>query len=337
LLKSGLLGNKNSTSNNDIVDCASCKLGKSKTLPFPLHKTRTTKPFELLHIDVWGIAPVISHKHYRYFVTFIDDFTHFTWVYFLRSKSEVFSVFKALLALVETQFSAKIKILQSDSDGEYMSNEFQFFLQSHGIISQHSCPFTSQQNSVAERKNDHLLDVVRTLLIESCVLSHFWCEALSTVVYLITRLPSPNLNNDSPYFRLFGQAPYYSNLHIFGCVCFVHLPAHERNKLIAQSVKCAFLGYAGTQKGFLCYDPHACRTRVSRICWNPKSFFLKKLALLSQQQTSKFPSLSVLPHFSESPTPIQKFTLGYVYCKRTPLAYDPSTSLTEVPPHLIMF
>ena len=145
-----------------------------------------------------------------------------------------------------------------------MSNKFQFFLQSHGIISQCSCPFTPQQNSVAERKNRHLLDVVRTFLIESCVPSHFWCEALSIVVYLINRLPSPTLNDDSPYFHLFGHALNYSNLHIFGCVCFVYLPAHERNKLIVQSIKCAFFGYAGTQKGLLCYDPHARRTRVSR-------------------------------------------------------------------------
>ena len=166
MLKSGLLGNKNSTfSNNDIVDCASCKLGncklgKSKTLPFPLHKTHTTKPFKLVHTDVWGIAPIISHEHYRYFVTFIDDFTRFTWVYFFRSKSEVFSMFKAPFALVETQFPAKIKILQSDSGGGYMSNESQFFLQIHGIISQCSCPFTPQQNNMAERKNRHLLDVI---------------------------------------------------------------------------------------------------------------------------------------------------------------------------------
>ena len=147
-----------------------------------------------MHTDVWGIAPVISHEYYIYFVTFIDDFTRFTWVYFLRSKSEVFSVFKALLALVETQFSAKIKILQSDSGGEYMSNEFQFFLQSHGIISQRSCPFTPQQNGVAERKNRHLLDVVRTLLLESCVPSHFWCEALclydSSLFFYKTTFPS---------------------------------------------------------------------------------------------------------------------------------------------------
>ena len=124
-------------------------------------------------------------------------------------------MFKVFLALIETHFSTKIKILRSDSGGEYMSNEFHFFLQSHGIISQRSCPFTPQQKGVAERKNRHLLDVVHTLLIESCVPSHFWCEALSTAVYLINRLPSPTLNDDSPYFYLFGHAPNYSNLHIF--------------------------------------------------------------------------------------------------------------------------
>ena len=84
LIKSHSLGNKNLTSSKiDIVDCASCKLGKSTWLPFPLHTTHTTKPFELVHTDVWGIAPIISHEHYKYFVTFIDDFTRFTWVYFL--------------------------------------------------------------------------------------------------------------------------------------------------------------------------------------------------------------------------------------------------------------
>ena len=96
-----------------------------------------------------------------------------------------------------------------------MSNEFQIFLQSHGIISQRSCPFTPQQNSVAERKSHHLLDDVCTLLIESCVPSQFLCEALPTAVYLINRLPSPTLNDDSPYFCLFGHSPNYFNLHIF--------------------------------------------------------------------------------------------------------------------------
>ena len=122
-----------------------------------------------------------------------------------------------------------------------MSNEFQDFLQSKGIISQHSCPSTPQQNGVAERKNRHLLDVVRTLLLDSSVPPCFWCEALSTAVHLINCLPSPMLNHVSPFSKLFGHSPLYSDLRTFGCVCFVHLPTHERHKLTTQSVKCVFL------------------------------------------------------------------------------------------------
>ena len=108
----------------------------------------------------------------------------------------------------------------------------------------------------------------------------------------------------------------------FGCVCFVHLPAHKRNKLTAQSVKCAFLGYAGTQKGFLCYDPHARRTHVSK---NVIFFFLNQ-PFFSTQQPSKFPSLSALPHFPESLTSVQRFKPGYVYRRHTPTS-DPPTGL----------
>ena len=189
LFNSGLLGNKACSSIDLSFDCTSCKLGKSKVLPFPHHASYASQCFELIHSDVWGIALVVSHAHYKYFVTFIDDFSRFTWVYFLRAKGEVFSVFKCFLALLETQFPASIKVLRFDSGGEYMSNEFQVFLQSKGIISQRSCPLTPQQNGVAERKNRHLLDVVRTLLLESSVPPRFWCEALSTAVHLINCYP----------------------------------------------------------------------------------------------------------------------------------------------------
>ena len=202
LFNSGFLGNKACLSIDLSFDCTSCKLGKSKVLPFPHHASRASQCFELIHSDVWGIAPVVSHAHYKYFVTFIDDFSRFTWVYFLRAKGEVFSVFQRFLALLETQFSASIKVLRSNSGGGYMSNEFQVFLQSKGIISQRSCPSTPQQNGVAERKNRHLLDVIRTLLLESYVPPHFWCETLSTAVHLINRLPSPTTNHASPFSKL---------------------------------------------------------------------------------------------------------------------------------------
>ena len=152
LFNSRLLGNKACSSIDLSFNCTTFKLGKSKVLPFPHHASRASQCFELIHSDVWGIAPVVSHAHYKYFVTFIDYFSRFTWVYFLWAKGEVFSVFQRFLALLETQFSASIKVLRFDSGGEYMSNEFQVFLQSKGIFSQRSCPSTPQQNGVAERK-----------------------------------------------------------------------------------------------------------------------------------------------------------------------------------------
>ena len=218
LFNYGLLGNKACSSIDLSFDCTSCKLGKSKVLPFPYHASRASRCFELIHSDVWGIAPVVFHAHYKYFVTFIDDFSRFTWVYFLRAKGKVFSVFQRFLALLETQFSASIKVLRSDFGDEYMSNEFKVFLQSKGIISQRSCPSTPQQNGVVERKNRHLLDVVRTLLLESSVPSCFWCEALSTAVHLINHLPSPTTNHVSPFSKLFDHSPLYYDLRTFGCV-----------------------------------------------------------------------------------------------------------------------
>ena len=115
-------------------------------------------------------------------------------------------------------------------------------------------PYT-QQNGVVERKNRHLLDVVRTLLLESSVTSTFWVETLSAAVYLINRLPSRVLDFASPYYRLHHHHPNYLDMHTFGCVCFVHLSSHEHHKLSTQSVKCAFVGYSISHKGFVCYDP----------------------------------------------------------------------------------
>lgn len=74
---------------------------------------------------------------------------------------------------VTNQFSTTIKTLRTNSGGEYMSIEFQFFLTSNGIIHQRSCPATPQQNRVAKRKNRHLLDVVLTILLESSVPTMF--------------------------------------------------------------------------------------------------------------------------------------------------------------------
>jgi len=133
-------------------------------------------------------------------------------------------------------------------------------------------------------------------MLDSFLPPRFWCEALSTAVHLINRLPSPSLNNDTPFLRLFGHPPTYTNLRTFGCVCYVHLPPQERTKLTAQSVKCAFLGYSTHQKGFLCYDPDLQRIRVSRnVIFQENTYFFA-----DNHDIGSSPSISVLPFFSNN-------------------------------------
>ena len=329
LLKNGFLSNKSIIPDSSF-HCSVCKLAKSKTLPFRSNAHHADKCFDIIHSDVWGISPILSHAKYKYFVTFIDDYSRFTWIYFLRSKNEVFSMFKTFLAYIENQFHTCIKILRTDSGGEYISAAFQEYLQQKGIISQRSCPYTPQQNGVAERKNRHLLDVTRALLLQASVPSHFWVEALTTAVYLINRLPSQVLGLNSPFFRLYSTQPSYDGLHLFGCVCFVHLPPSERHKLGAQSVKCAFMGYGTTQKGFVCYDVAARRLRISRnvVFFDHQDFF----PFVSPDA----PGFAILPTFPAVSHAPERFKPGYVYTRRKPAPplpdSDPSPDHTPIAP-----
>lgn len=93
-------------------------------------------------------------------------------------------------------------------------------------------------------KNKHILETIRALLIEYKAPSIFWCEAVHTAIYLINRLPTPVLNNISPFKSLYHKPHVYSHLRTFVCLCFVHLPSLERNKLSQQAAKCVSLGYS---------------------------------------------------------------------------------------------
>ena len=105
VLNFGSLGNKERSSLS--LESDSCKLGKSKRLPFPLHasSSRDSHGFDLIHSDVWRPSSVCSHEKFKYYVTFIDDHSRFTWVYFLCSKYEVFCNFTVFLVYIENHFS----------------------------------------------------------------------------------------------------------------------------------------------------------------------------------------------------------------------------------------
>jgi hypothetical protein len=195
--------------------CNACQLVKSHKLPYSLSTHRSTRPLELVFSDVWGPAPTFVGG-YKYYISFIDDFSKFSWIYLLHNRSEVAQIFLQFQAHVERLLETKIKFVQSDWGGEYQSVHNKFF---HSLGTGHcvSCPHTHQQNGSAERKHRHIVETGLALLAHAHVPLKFWDEAFLTATYLINRLPSHVIHNTTPLERIFHTPPNYSILRIFGC------------------------------------------------------------------------------------------------------------------------
>jgi Reverse transcriptase (RNA-dependent DNA polymerase)/Integrase core domain/gag-polypeptide of LTR copia-type len=247
---------------HDSNNCDCCHFAKQHRLPFSEHLNKTNDIFDLVHSYTWGNAPVVSREGFRYFVTFIDDKSRTTWLYLLKSKREVISVFKEFYNMVRTQFNKAIKILRTDNGTEYTNHEFQNNLRELGIIHQTTCPRTPQQNGFAERKNRHLLEVTRSLLFSGNLPKLFWADAILASCYLINRLPSKILDYKSPLEIVYKRDINLSHLRCFGCICYLHV--QNSNKLDPRSKKCVFIGYSSLKKGYKVFDPSTNSVHFSR-------------------------------------------------------------------------
>ena len=186
----------------------------------------------------------------------------------MHSKSEVEKLFKEFYAFVENQFQTKISILRTDNGTEYFNQYLTSFLREKGIQHQSTCSYTPQQNGVAERKNHHLLEVSRALMLSMNVPKYLLGEAILTAAYLINKSPSRVLKFNTPLNclkqlypdnRLIPSLP----LRVFGCTVFVHIPTQFRSKLDAKAEKCVFIGYVSGQRGYKCFNPVTRKTHIS--------------------------------------------------------------------------
>ncbi|CAJ2656182.1 unnamed protein product [Trifolium pratense] len=242
-----------------LFKCEACEFAKHHRSHFPLQPYKPSKPFSVIHSDVWGPNRTGTLSHKKWFITFIDDHSRVCWVYLLKGKSDVCQAVKDFVKMVQNQFQTNIQVFRSDNGKEYFNTMLSDFFRENGIVHQSSCPNTPQQNGVAERKNRHLLEVARALLFASKVPNYLWGEAVLTAAYLINRVPSKVLNFKTPIhiFKECFPNDRVSNdltLKIFGCTAFVH--EHKNiSKLEPRAIKCVFVGYSPTQKGYKCFDP----------------------------------------------------------------------------------
>lgn len=158
-----------------------------------------TKSFELIHIDTWGPFSVPTREGFRFFLTIVDDFSRATWVYLLKHISDVLHVFSGFISMVETQYNSKVCSVRYDNANE---PNFTDLYHQKSIKAFHSCPETLEHKSVVEKKHQHLLNVARALMFRSGISLDFWGECVVTATFLINRLPSKVLKNQSPYQKL---------------------------------------------------------------------------------------------------------------------------------------
>ena len=194
LVKDELVSGLDYNVSNEIDFCESCVNGKICRSPFPrVGRERAEEPLGLVHSDVCGKLNSPSLGSAEYFVTFIDDKTHYVWIYALKNKHEVFQTFREWKSLVEKSTGHKLKIFRTDNGGEFTSTEFESYLKEEGIKHEYTIPKTPQQNGVSERMNRTLVEAVRSMLVDAKLPHRFWAEALSTAAYLINRSPTKTL------------------------------------------------------------------------------------------------------------------------------------------------
>lgn len=248
-------------------ECEACLRGKMKKEAFPKKSEhRATRPFELVHSDICGPMQVESKGGSKYMLTFKDDYSRYTTVYFVKHKSETLSKFQEYVNAVEKQTGQGIKTLniyadedevktiRSDNGGEYNSKNFDKYCAEKGILHEFTNPYSPQQNGVAERLNRTIMESARSMLYKANLPLQFWAEACSVAVYLQNRSPTVALNNTTPFECLFKSKPDVSNLRVFGCVTYVHVPDSQRKKLDAKAHKAIFVGYPPGVKGYKLYD-----------------------------------------------------------------------------------
>ncbi|KAG6590589.1 Gag-Pol polyprotein [Phytophthora cinnamomi] len=246
--------------------CDGCSLGKQTRVSYMKSSpNRAKQVLEVVHSDVCGPMQTSTFGGKRYFVTFIDDKSHFCVVYLMRNKSEVAAKFAEFVALAETQTGKRVKTLRSDNGGEYTSREMAKFCSDRGIVQKFTPPYTPQLNGVAERMNRTLVECARCMLEHAGLSKGYWGEAVVTATFLRNRCPTRAISHDkSPHQVWTGKKPLLANLKVFGCHAYVLVPKAKRSKFDARSVRCRFLGYSEHEKAYRFEEIESGRVLVSR-------------------------------------------------------------------------
>jgi hypothetical protein len=235
--------------------CSACQVGKQVGAHHPHKNIMTTDmPLELLHIDLFGPIAYISIDESKYCLVIMDDYSRFTWVFFLKEKSQTQETLNGFLRRAQNEFGLRIKKIRSDNRTEFKNSQIKGFLEDEGIKHEFSSPYTSQQNGVVERKNRTLLDMARTMLDEYKTPDQFWAEAINTVCYSINRLYLHRILKKTSYELLTSKNPNVSYFRVFGSKCFILVKRGRKSKFAPKVVEGFLLGYDSNTRAYRVFN-----------------------------------------------------------------------------------
>ena len=200
----------------------------------------------------------------RYILVSTDDYSQKSWIYFLQHKSEAFMKFRTFKQQVELEIGNKIRFFRSNRGGEYLSNGFISFCSNNGIMRELTQAHTPQQNGVSKRHNRMIMERARSMSHDCQLPIFLWTEAIAMATYLINRSPTKANLGKIPETKYRGIQPDISNLRIFGCLAYVHIPKEHRNKLDSKTQRCLFLGFGSETKAYRLYDQIRRKIIISR-------------------------------------------------------------------------
>ncbi|MCO5574001.1 hypothetical protein L7F22_027779 [Adiantum nelumboides] len=306
-----------------------CILGKAHHSSFSRSIRSTTSPLQLIHSGLCGPMRTESLTGSKYFLTFIDDYSCFTHVAFLKHNSETHSHFLTYQSLIENQLDHCTHAFRTDNGGAFTSHAFRNHCLAHGIQHQFSIPHTPQQNGIAERKNRTLLNATRSMLTVCGRPHSYWEEAISIACYLQNRTFTTALPNQTPYCRWFGHKPDLSHTRIFGCDAYTVSSDPHRGKLDHKAISTIFVGYGERfgHKAYRLYDPIGRRFPFRR------SVIFDELQLLKGNTATFSPTLSSPIDFihAHDSTPFTKSSSIPLSQPNSNLLHNPSLPLLPLP------
>jgi hypothetical protein len=208
---------------------ANVRMGKATKLDQPsANPSRAQSPMQIVHFDLFGPCKQSSFAGHSYCCVFVDDHSHYTWVYTVKNKSEVVDVFKkfyADTAIIRSKYP--LCCIRRDNAGENMSADLKKWLTDNGIRSESSTPFEPWQNGRAEVQIRVLCNLARTNMIASGLTGKFWARAIFYAADILNIQYRADLKM-SPHECLFGTKPDVSKCQPFGVECWLYVREEQR-------------------------------------------------------------------------------------------------------------